>query len=154
MMIEDEIGYGFVGQLIVAGPRLRIDESEVFVVAPVEVLQVTELDTQHTDHLLVLGSADQTAIGDGDPSFESASQELAQRRSGSNGVGVWVVVRQHEPASSAGALLEILGEFREALASLIGNHGELILLDMEIEERGVRASDDVGMLRYLAADAA
>jgi len=125
MMVEDKVRHSSFWKLIVAGPWLGIHESEVAIVLPIDVTNMTQADAQSLDHLLILGPSDDASVGYGDSPLETLTQELAQRCGRCNRIRIGIVVSQDQPSTLRTPGLEVGIEFRQLLLGLLGDHGFL-----------------------------
>jgi hypothetical protein len=111
VVVEHELRDPQVRQLVVAGPGLGVHQREGLVAAPGQVPQMRQLELEAAHHLAVLGAADQTAVGGGDPQAEAPGEQLGQERGGGQGVRVRVVVGEHQEAPAV--LGDAAVEFRQ-----------------------------------------
>ena len=122
VVVDHQLGDDVVGELVVAGPRLGVDEGEAGVLLQAQVAQMAEAEAEGAHHRLVLGAADEAAVGEGHPLAEGAPQHPAEDRRRGQGVGVGVVVGEHQPAPVAPAARHPLLQLGEALPGQLGDH--------------------------------
>ncbi len=122
VVVDHHVGGHAGGQLMVAGVGLGVDQGEALEAAEVEASQMAWLEGQGTHHLAVLRSTDQTAVGHRRVAVKAAGEDARQDRRRHQGVGVRVVVREHQPAVTVGCGLDVGRELREALAGALGDH--------------------------------
>jgi hypothetical protein len=100
VVVDHQVGDNRLGQLVVAGARLRVDEGEMTVTGPVERAHVLQGEAKAAHHLAVLGPPDDAAVRDGRLAAERRAQDARQNGGRGQGVGIRIVVGEDQPGAS------------------------------------------------------
>jgi len=95
-MIDHHIGCNPRGKGVISHRRLGIDQRYQIVLVEYDLRDRPDRQVQHLDERDVLRPADDSAVADARLHSEPTLEEVGQSHRRGDGVGVWIVVGQHQ----------------------------------------------------------